>query len=217
MGAKNSLLVYAQGDAREALKNARTLDRDASCKLVQSLFPGAKPRDGEKASLQWTYPPSGQVYVGCYPGVAIVANGKFARDYPSKIPAAWLAPGSQGTTYLHAMHSVVDWCAFGVWEKGVLRRSFSATPESGEPDRMILENLGEKLPFELPYWAGEHPLYEDGEDAQDWPLKFDPMELGEAALFEFFGYQLEGEASELFDPAQVELMTFEIKPWWKFW
>ncbi|MEU6287191.1 hypothetical protein [Streptomyces sp. NPDC046988] len=53
---------------------------------------------------------------------------------------------------LHAMHSAVDWLAFAVWEDGRLDRSLSLSPDSG-----VTENIGEPLPFELPYWAGERP------------------------------------------------------------
>lgn len=216
MGAKNSLLVFSQGNPREALKNARSLNLPASLALALSLFPGAKVRPNEEANLRWTYPPRGQIYVGCYPGVSVVASEKFALDHPSKLPASFLAPGREGSVHLHVMHSVVNWFAFGVWERGVLRRSFSATTESGEPDRMILENLGEPFPFEKPYWEGKH-LADYDEEARDHPLKFDPMSLGEAALSEFFGYQMEGEATELFDAAAVKLLVLEVKPWWKVW
>ncbi|MFB4263899.1 hypothetical protein [Nonomuraea sp. GTA35] len=54
---------------------------------------------------------------------------------------------------LHAMHSVVDWLAFAVWEDGRLVRSLSLSPGNG-----IIEDIGEPYPFELPYWNGEHPV-----------------------------------------------------------
>ncbi|WP_165949437.1 DUF6928 family protein [Kribbella turkmenica] len=39
------------------------------------------------------------------------------------------------------------------------------------PDDGVLENLGEPLPFERPYWAGEHPVEVDEEP---YPLEFHP-------------------------------------------
>ncbi|MFD4655933.1 DUF6928 family protein [Kitasatospora sp. NPDC058444] len=60
---------------------------------------------------------------------------------------------------LHAMHSVVDWLAFGVWEDGRLVRSLSLSPDSG-----IIEDIGEPLSFEVPSWARERPA-----DIVPWP------------------------------------------------
>lgn len=39
MGAKTWMLVYSETSAREALKNAPQLDRDATTRLAQDLFP----------------------------------------------------------------------------------------------------------------------------------------------------------------------------------
>ena len=53
----------------------------------------------------------------------------------------------------------------------------------------------------------------------DFPFPFDPMELGEAALLELFGYQLEG----VIIPGGVKPETIPLagfrrtKPWWKLW
>jgi hypothetical protein len=111
------------------------------------------------------------------------------------------------------MHSAVDWLAFAVWKGGQLQRSLSLSPDSG-----ILEDIGDKLPFELPYWAGQHPAIDPDIDDSGYPFVFHPLELGEAALLAFFGYQLEGmiDPSQL-DPEDVALMRFKrVKRWWKF-
>jgi hypothetical protein len=85
------------------------------------------------------------------------------------------------------MHSVVDWFAYAIWTPdGQLRRSLSLAPDDG-----IYENLGEPLPFERPYWAGEHPLEVD-EDEEPYSLPFHPLELAEDALRTFFGFNFEG-------------------------
>lgn len=76
---------------------------------------------------------------------------------------------AQGTARLHAMHSVVDWFAFGVGQDGQLQRSLSLLPDNG-----ILENFGPKLPFEEPYWNGQHPAVAPGEDPGDCPMPFHP-------------------------------------------
>jgi hypothetical protein len=57
------------------------------------------------------------------------------------------------------MHSVVDWFAYAIWANGKLLRSLSLSPVSG-----ILENIGQRLPFEEPYWSGEHPAVDTEEE-----------------------------------------------------
>jgi hypothetical protein len=112
--------------------------------------------------------------------------------------------------YLHAMHSVVDWCAFAKWNNGNLVRSLSLSPDSG-----ILEDLGERLPFEEPFWSGQYPAV-GGED--EYPFPFHPLEMGEAALKEFFGYQLEGPIERnLLEPESVPLIKYKrSRSSWKF-
>jgi hypothetical protein len=45
--------------------------------------------------------------------------------------------GKGRRTILHAMHSVVDWLAFAVWEDNRLIRSLSLAPDGG-----IIEDIG---------------------------------------------------------------------------
>src|SRR5262249_10888932 len=104
-------------------------------------------------------------------------------------PPHLLRLGDGRRTVLHAMHSVVDWLAFAIWEDGALVRSLSLDPDSG-----IVENIGDPLPFEAPYWAGEHPV----EPIPGWPsegpypLPSHPLDLGEDALRSLFGFTPEG-------------------------
>jgi hypothetical protein len=138
-----------------------------------------------------------------------MAAKEFGIDYPSKLPVSFIR--GHGTVYLHAMHSVVDWFAFAKWNNGHLVRSLSLSPESG-----ILEDIGERLPFEEPFWSGQRPAA-DGED--EYPFQFHPLELGEAALKEFFGYQLEGPIDRsLLEPESVLLIKYKrSRSRWKFW
>ena len=111
------------------------------------------------------------------------------------------------------MHSAVDWFAYAIWNEGKLQRSLSLSPESG-----LLEDIGERLPFEEPYWAGIHPVIDPEDEESSYPLVFHPLELGEAALLDLFGYQLEGvvDPSQL-EPDDVLLMRFKrSKPWWRW-
>jgi hypothetical protein len=167
-----------------------------------------KPLDD--GSLLETCPSDDELVIGCFPDLAIVSAGEFGIDYPSRLAATFLERAPGRSVYLHAMHSVVDWFAYAVWRDGELRRSLSLSPDSG-----ILEDIGDKLPFEAPYWAGQHPAVDPDEDDAEYPFVFHPLELGEAALGELFGYHLEGMPTDL-DPEEVPLMRFErSKSWWR--
>jgi hypothetical protein len=112
------------------------------------------------------------------------------------------------------MHSVVDWFAYAKWVNGTLVRSLSLSPDSG-----ILEDIGERMPFEEPYWSGDHPAVDSEEEKDSYPFPFHPLELGEAALCELYGYQLEGfvDASPL-DPESIALLRYKrSRPWWRLW
>src|SRR5262245_25061749 len=146
MGAKTWMLVHADGNARDLLAAKPKLDREATIRLATELF----PKDGLQAlddgSLSYTCPPDDEINIGCFPGISVVAAAEFGIDYPSKLPPRFLRSAAGRTVYLHAMHSVVDWFAFAVWQDGRLKSSLSLYPDSG-----VLEDIGAKLPFEGPY------------------------------------------------------------------
>jgi hypothetical protein len=231
MGAKTWMLVIADGDAREALAGQPTLDRDASRALAEALFPGESLELIGEGDLSYTNPPDPLMFIGCFPGIAVIAASEFAIDHPSQLPGRFLDIAGKRRITLHAMHSVVDWFAFAVWEDGRLIRSLSLSPDSG-----ILEDIGEPLPFEAPYWAEQQRAAksdkEDDEGDDAYPLPFHPLELGEEVLLARFGYQLEGGGVANVDPSSIPLLHFqrsgmrrkaateelpEPSPWWKFW
>jgi hypothetical protein len=205
------MLVYSE-DAASALKGNLVLDPAATRRLVGDLFPKEKIEPAGEGNLSYTCPPDEEIHAGCFPQVSILAAKEFGIDYPSRLPASFISAGGQGTVYLHAMHSVVDWFAFAQWKNGQLLRSLSLSP-----DRGILEDIGQRLPFEEPFWSGKHPAVDDEED--EYPFPFHPLELGEAALKEFFGYQLEGLIdNSLLEPESVPLVIYKrSRSWWKFW
>jgi hypothetical protein len=208
------MLIYSNGTAREILKSKPVLDRDATTAFAKKLFPSEKLELLDDGSLSYTCPPDDELVVGCFPDLAIVAAKEFGIDYPSKLPATFVESAPGQAVYLHAMHSVVDWFAYAVWKDGKLQRSLSLSPDSG-----VLEDIGHRLPFEEPYWAGLHPAIDPEEDDSEYPFVFHPLELGEAALLELFGYQLEGvvDPSHL-EPEEVRLMRFKrSKSWWRRW
>jgi hypothetical protein len=55
-----------------------------------------------------------------------------------------------------------------------------------------------------------HPPLDPEDDPSDYPLAFHPLELAEAALADFFGYQHEGPSDPpLFNPEQLPLLRFK--------
>jgi hypothetical protein len=204
------MLVYADENAVAALRGRHQLDRDATLQLAKSLFPKDKLALIGEGDLSYTCPPDDELHAGCFPEVSVLAAKEFGIDYPSRLPVPFIR--DRGTVYLHAMHSVVDWFAFAQWTNGQLVRSLSLSPDSG-----ILEDIGPRLPFEEPFWSGQHPATDNDQD--DYPFPFHPLELGEAALKEFFGYQLEGFIDPtLLEPESIPLVKYKrSRSRWKLW
>lgn len=215
MGAKTWMLVLADTNAREALCAKPPLDREATRRLADTLFPDEKLEPIGDGDLSYTNPPDNEIHIGCFPGVSVIAAKEFGIDYPSKLHPRFITAGGNGTVTLHAMHSVVDWFAYAVWANGNLLRSLSLSPDSG-----IMEDIGQRLPFEEPYWAGQHPAVDSDEEADAYPFPFHPLDLGEEALKDRFGYQLEGYIdASLLEPESIPLVRYKRtrSPWWKFW
>ncbi len=213
MGAKTGLLVHADGAVPDRLRQAAVgtgPDPERTNALVERLYPGwaVEPGGGPCALFDAVYPPPGQAYAGSWPGVDLVCDRRFMLDRPSRLPAGLGATGPGRRTVLHAMHSVVDWLAFAVWEDGRLVRSLSVSPDGG-----VLEDIGERFSFELPYWAGERPVgpWPDDEDDEPYPLPFHPLELGEDALRALVGFTIEGHLDpEDVDAEEVELLGHRV-------
>ena len=211
MGAKTWMLVHANTNVAETLSGSPPLDRDATLLLAASLFSKYKLEPIGEGDISFTCPPNNEVHIGCFPGVSILAAKEFAIDYPSKLLASFVSPEHGGTVYLHAMHSVVDWFAFAQWVNGCLIRSLSGLPTAA-------------------FWkisANGYPLKSRFAPAKiqspvtvvRYPLPFHPLEMGEAALKEFFGYQLEGfgDAPPL-QPESIPLVKFKRgRRRWKLW
>lgn len=208
MGAKTWMLVYTTAKVADALRDRPQLDRDGTLRLATRLFPKDQLEPIGEGDLSYTCPPEDELHIGHFSTVSILAAKEFGIDYPSKLPTSFVSHGVSGTVYLHAMHSVVDWFAFAQWSDGQLIRSLSLSPDSG-----VLEDIGRRLPFEEPYWSGQHPV------GDDYPFPFHPLELGEAALKEFFGYHLEGIIdSSLLQPESIPLIRYKRRrSRWKFW
>ncbi|MDJ0916128.1 MAG: hypothetical protein QNJ05_00090 [Woeseiaceae bacterium] len=218
MGAKTWMLVMSNGSARDAFTASIELDRQATTETAHALFPGEELEPLDDGNLCWTNPTDKELCIGCFPDVTVIAAREFGIDNPSRIPERFLEAAGNRLVTVHAMHSVVDWFAYAHWQNGSLVRSLSVAPDSG-----VVEDIGERMAFEVPYWSGAHAIEEEDEDFE-YPLPFHPLELGEEALKYFFGYQLEGFIDpDLLEPEDVPLMRFRRKrrllkqPFWKFW
>lgn len=191
---------------RHALASPGPIDPDATRRLVAQVYGGESLAEARPASLlDMVLPPDGVVAAAVFGEAAVLCAREIALDRPSQLSRAVLdaMPGTEHR--LHAMHSVVDWCAFAVWQRGTLVRSLSISPDSG-----VLENIGVPLAFEEPYWAGQRALEEDPAFDDPYPLPFHPLELGEEALDAFYGFVLEGmPAPDSWDPEDVPLLTFD--------
>ncbi|WP_433174731.1 DUF6928 family protein [Actinoallomurus sp. CA-150999] len=192
MGAKDWMLMYADAEVRPILQSTPPIDRGATAALVERLHPGRHVSwIGDGTLSEQANPPDHQVYAGCFAELTIVCSGEVALDRPSALDPRFLEEAAGRTVYLHAMHSVVDWFAYAVWEgDGALRRSLSLAPDHG-----IMERIGMPMAFEEPYWAGEHPLdIDDDEDERlpPYPFPFHPLDLAEGALRALFGFNYEG-------------------------
>ncbi|MFF4390887.1 DUF6928 family protein [Streptomyces sp. NPDC001552] len=210
MGAKTGLLVYADGDVPALLRQVGAADLEETSRMVRRLYAGCEI-EGTRGSVlgEGVYPPDGTTYAASWPGVEVICDQRVMIDLPSRLPEHLVAASAGRRLVLHAMHSVVDWLAFAVWEDGRLIRSLSLSPDDG-----IIENIGEPLSFELPYWAGDRPadiIPWPGEEEVPYALPFHPLELGEDALRSLCGFVQEGlpEPTDV-DADRVELHGFRI-------
>jgi hypothetical protein len=201
MGAKAWFIAYFDQPPTETLALKPQLDRDASRRLAERLFPGATLTPIDDGTLDYLNPDDGQIFVGCYAGLTVVAHSDLGIDFPAKLDRRWLDVSLGRTAYLHATHSVVDWLAFALWRDGALIRALSLSPDNG-----VQENLGVLLAFEEPFWNGQHPV-----DAE-YPLPFHPLELSEASLLQHMGFQFEGMPSAwVCEPSEIPLARFSIR------
>ena len=217
MGAKDWMIFYAERDVASVLSERPMFDREATERLVRRLFPDNTVSAIEDTSLAHGNPPDDEVYAAVWPGASVVCAGALGVDRPSTLDRRFLDVGAGRTVYLHAMHSVVNWFAFAVWgPDGQLRRALSVWPDNG-----VVENLGEPLPFEQPFWAGDHVDPDDIDEDDPDPLPFHPLELAEEALGTLFGFVYEGPTTnpEALDPDDIPLAAFALavpkrrRPW----
>ncbi|MEU2554624.1 DUF6928 family protein [Streptomyces sp. NPDC014684] len=211
MGAKTGFLVYADGDVPGLLREVGPADLEQTASMMRRLYPGWEIEESEGSKLSsGVYPPEGTAYSASWPGVEFIGDQRMMIDVPSELPEHLVAASAGRRLVLHAMHSVVDWLAFAVWEDGRLVRSLSLSPDNG-----IIENIGEPLAFELPYWSGDRPadvIPWPDEDEEPYPLQFHPLEMGEDALRALCGFVLEGRPEpDDIDADDIRLHGFRVR------
>ncbi|MFD7812067.1 DUF6928 family protein [Streptomyces sp. NPDC059785] len=190
MGAKSAVPACADGAVGGLLADAAEADRERTAALVGRTRPGRRcEEDGEEPWFlaDAVHPPEGTVCALSVPGLDLVCDRDVMIGRPSRLPAHLVAAGRGRRLCLHAMHSGGDRPAFALWEDGRLVRSLSLSPDEG-----VIEDIGDRLPFERAYWDGRHPVRPDAPDAEPYALPFHPLDLKERALLEFFGFHLEG-------------------------
>lgn len=218
MGAKTAVLAYADVAVASVLRDAPAGDADRAAALVARVRPGQGVDKDDEESWELAdalYPPEGTVCALSVPGLDLICDQEIMIDRPSQLPGHLVAASRGRRLYLHAMHSVADWLAFAVWDDGQMVRSLSLSPDSG-----IIEDIGERFPFELPYWDGRHPAepYPPFQDREPYPLPFHPLDLGERTMLEFFGFYVEGcsggdgATEPVVDIWDVELQGFRVTP-----
>lgn len=213
MGAKTWMLVYSNGAIPNLWSKGLKINRESSTKIIKTLFSTKQYSAIEDGNLYYTNPPKDVIYAADLGELIILATDEIAIDNPSKISQRFIDFSEYKYLYLFAMHSVVDWFAFAVWENKKLIRSLSISPDNG-----VIEDYGNRFPFEQDYWKGEYPVT-DSESEDTYPLPFHPLDFGESALLKLMGFQYEGiENLNRIDPETIPLVGFkEKKSGWKFW
>lgn len=222
MGARLSMLIYSDGDAAEHLKVNNILDRSATDKLVDTLFPKVKAVPIRDGNLFDTYRTTKEIFAGCFGAISIISAREFEIEKPSKLDRRFLRIAEDKFVYLVVMRDTADWLTLAKWERGRLVRALSVTPDSG-----VTEDLGEKFSFETKYWEGKHSVTDPEEEKEtNYPLPFHPIDLGEEALKTLFGYQLAPHIYQVKDyideesinPESISLIGYKRNnPWWKVW
>lgn len=203
MGAKAGLVHLGEGLPSAALRSGLRPDPARSAELAATVLGGPVRADGALVlSEEGVWPEQGTICVAAWEKCALIGYREIGPDRPSEIGSWIKAVSPTGGAHGVFMHSVVDYGAFAVWESGELRRSVSLAADPG-----IMEDVGDRYPFEEPFWAGRRGLAH----APDYPLPFHPLDLAEEALLAFFGFGIE-RSSSMFtvDADAIELPAFRL-------
>jgi hypothetical protein len=205
MGSRNWMLAFSDADAATILRERPALDHVAAQALAERLYPDRMIMPIEEGTLGDNCAPApDELYLACYPGLTIICTMDAAVQQPSELAQRLRNAAPARDVHLHATHSVVDAFSYGFWRDGQLRRSLAMTADDG-----IVEDIGDHLPFEAPFWAGDPPS--DAAPDDDYPLPFHPLDLAEAAMRDLLGFGFEGEIkADDPDPFDLPVAGFTI-------
>ncbi|MCJ0904945.1 hypothetical protein [Rhodococcus sp. ARC_M6] len=209
MAARVSTIWFIDSsDARAELSTYPQPDQNAALTVAKRLYPD---KDFESLgphplSTAATVQP-GYVFIGVYQNISVVCSTELSSFLPSELPATWLLSPPAPRTLLVSSVPGRAQGSFALWENGHLQRSFSALPID------IVENIGIPETWELPYWAGEHPLrYPAGVLPDPQSLPFHPQQFAEAANAEWLGFRYTGTPhNDDLDKTQILLWGFKIQ------
>ncbi len=202
MGTKAGILAFG-GDIAAALRRKPSADPERTRALVGAAFPGyeVEPAKGSPLS-ESTYPDDDIAYALSAPGIDIVCDRRFMIRKPSELPEHMLGLAAGHQAALCQMHSADDSFGYAIWNDGELVRSLSMSPMDG-----IVEDIGEPLEFERPFWARPGAAADLGPGS----LGFRTLDLGQQAMRFLFGFALEGrpEPGEAY-AGEVTMLGFEV-------
>ncbi|MGW0703755.1 DUF6928 family protein [Streptomyces sp. NPDC002867] len=200
MGSKSAILVFAEGDPRDALHPGITAEISDAKSLAEDFFDGPFESATYVTLEEAVWPEPGMVCTGRFTGVDIICARDLVPTQPSDLNSDIVRLADDRNAYAVFMHSGTDSLSFATWENGRLVRSLSLSPDDG-----VVQNYGDPLEFESPYWTGAHSI----SHAPNYPLPFHPLNLGNEALRNFFGFILEGRPdADCFDPEEITLCGF---------
>lgn len=203
VGAKAGILALGDRDFAASLRQLPLADAERTGALVAAIFPGYQVELARGWPLaESAYPDDDVVYALSVPGLDILCDRRFMLDRPSELPAHVLEVAAGRRVALCAMHSVDDSFAYAVWASSELVRSLSLSL----PGR-IVEDIGEPLEFERPFWARRQAAL----DRHPGVLGFHPLDLGQQAMRFLFGFALEGRAEpDDVEAGQITMLGYRV-------
>ena len=204
MGFKTLLLGIGPELPREARRRHPEGGPEAAALAARRWFPGQiSGALGTADMAHGGYPLADEpeVWVSTH-GPTVVFGGEDMLRDRDRLTAE--ATGAGLSVWQLVVHSVVGHSEFSVHGPEGVDREVKVDDES-TVTAMEAMSFGSPLPFERPYWAGEHPL--GPPEAGPYPLPFHPLQLGEAALAWMFGVSGEGA------PTDAVQRSLGVIPW----
>ncbi|MFD5654011.1 DUF6928 family protein [Streptomyces sp. NPDC127039] len=199
MGSKAAILVLTHERPERLFQDISGLDQSRSISLAERFF-GGVPRQSGVAPLDLAvWPEEGAACVASFPRFDVVCSRKISHDLPSEIASDVARLAGLRSAYAVCMESSRDWASIFAWSPKGVTRSLSLSPEGG-----VVEDVGQRFPFEVPFWSGRRSVR-----VSDYQLPFHPIDLGNEALRIFFNFILEGTEDDLcVDPEEIEMPVF---------